>query len=115
MVYSLHLRQLIGCTLVAMTLVGCSIHPLPGDIPRVPTSDIVERIRCEVQEGLKSFSSEDPATWERVKHIIRGTTIGYEFSFVISEQNDAASGKLTFTEKRITDSTFTLDLQPSAT
>jgi hypothetical protein len=115
MVYSLHLHQVICCAILAVLLPGCSIYPLPGDIPRVPTSDIVERIRCEVQEGLRSFSSEDPATRKRVEHLIRGTTIGYEFSFVITENNDAAGGQFTFTENRFTGGTFTLDLMPSAT
>jgi hypothetical protein len=115
MVYSLHLHQAICCAILAVLLPGCSIYPLPGDIPRVPTSDIVERIRCEVQEGLRSFSSEDPATRKRVEHLIRGTKIGYEFTFTIAENNDAANGQLTFTEKRLTGGTFTLDLIPSAT
>jgi len=114
MMYRPYFHKMICCAIVA-TLPACAIHPLPGDIPQVPTSDIVARIRCEAQEGLRSFLSEDPATREHVKHLIKGTTIGYEFSFTITEQNDAPNGQVTFTEKTLTDGTFTLDLKPSAT
>jgi hypothetical protein len=109
-----HLRKMACCAILA-ALPACSIHPLPGDIPQVPTSAIVERIRCEVQEGLRSYWSEQPEIRRHVEQLIKGTTIGYEFVFKISESNEAAQGKLVFTENRFSDSTFTLELNPSAT
>lgn len=111
------LRTRVCCIVVAAAfgLPGCSIHPLPGDIPRVPTSDIVERIRCEVQEGLGSFSQEDPDTRRIVERLIKGTTIGYEFTFTITEENAATNGQLVFKETHFSGGSFTLDLQPSAT
>jgi hypothetical protein len=96
---------------MAIGLAGCSIHPLPGDIPRVSTANIVERIRCEAQEGLRSFQQDDPA----IKRIVAGTTIAYEFSFVITEDNKATSGKLIFERPNFTGGTLTLDFKPSAT
>ena len=91
MVDPMRLRTIVCCTVIAAAFAfpGCSIHPLPGDIPRVPTSDIVERIRCEAQEGLRSFSQEDPDIRRIVQRVIRGTTIAYEFAFKITEHNDA--------------------------
>jgi hypothetical protein len=117
MVDPMRLRTIVCCTVIAaaFALPGCSIHPLPGDIPRVPTSDIVERIRCEVQEGLRSFSQENPDTRRIVERVIRGTTIGYEFAFTITEDNSATHGNLTFTENRFSGGSLTLDLRPSAT
>src|SRR5262245_40352696 len=108
-----HLRKIVCCAILA-PLAACTIHPLPEDIPQVPTSAIVERIRCEVKEGLKSYSSEAPEAWRRVEQLIKGTTIGYEFLFTIVEKNAATEGQLIFTENRFTGSTFTLELNPSA-
>jgi hypothetical protein len=112
MVYPPHLRLIVCCVIVAALLPGCAIHPLPGDIPQVSTADIVERIRCEVQEGLRSSLQENPDT--RQQRLIRGTTIGYEFSFTINERNAATSGQLVFKETHFSGGTFTLDLKPSA-
>jgi len=47
---------------------GCAIHPLPEDVTRETTFDIVEKIRCEGREALDNISvrllrtSADPAT-----------------------------------------------------
>src|SRR5215831_11619501 len=107
------LRKVVCCAILA-ALSACTIHPLPGDIPQVPTSAIVERIRCEVQEGLKSYSSEAPEIRRHVDQLINGTTIGYEFLFTMTESNEATKGQLIFTENRFVGSTFTLELKPSA-
>ena len=95
---------------LACALTGCSIHPLPDDVSRSSTFDIVERIRCEVHEGLQSLPLRDP----HVRRIIANTTIGYDFSFAITENNDLTEGGLTF--KRPTPSGFFhLDATASAT
>ena len=112
MVYPSHSQWTDGVVRIAMAvgLSACSIHPLPGDIPRVSTADIVQRIRCEAQEGLRSFPSDDP----RVKQIIRGTNIGYEFSFVITEDKVGPSGQVKFDRPDSTGGSFVLDVRPSA-
>jgi hypothetical protein len=106
------LRIVGSCTAIALTapLLGCSIHPLPGDIPRVATFDIVERVRCEAQEGLRSFPQDDPF----IKKIVASTTIGYDFTFVVTENNNANDGKLTLQRQGRGDNNFTLDLTASA-
>jgi hypothetical protein len=111
MPYSTLLRIVGFWSVVGLTvpLLGCSMHPLPGDIPRVPTFDIVERIRCEAQEGLRSFPQNDPL----IKNIVEGTTIGFDFNFTITEINDAGAGSpghLIFQKQGNGANNFTLDL-----
>jgi hypothetical protein len=114
MVYPLHsLRLVVCCAIVAAALPGCAIYPLPGDIPKVPTSDIVERIRCEVQDGLRTFSQENPADRKLIAQLIKGTTIGYEFAFKMNEANTAPGGQFEFTETRFTGGTFGLEVRSS--
>lgn len=67
------------CTLsAAITVAGCGVHPLPEDVSGVTTFDIVERLRCEAQEGLRSF--DDEASWL----IADATVIGMGFVFDMS-------------------------------
>src|ERR1043166_3471481 len=40
----------------ALTLAGCSIHPLPEDVTRETTYRIVQKIRCEAREALTELS-----------------------------------------------------------
>lgn len=42
---------LLGC--FAFGLVGCSIHPLPDDVTRLATRQIVDHIRCEARTAIK--------------------------------------------------------------
>lgn len=104
-------RILRWCTIggLAWGLSGCSIHPLPGDLARTSTFDIVEKIRCEAQEGLRSFADTDP----HGRKIIVGTTIGYDFRFDVTEINDASGGELDF-RRPGANSNFLLDLNASA-
>jgi len=69
---------------LAFGAAGCSMHPLPENVSPAATFDIVHRIRCEVAEGLKDLKQDD-AFW----HIVDNTKIGYDFTFVITEGNDA--------------------------
>jgi hypothetical protein len=92
--------------ILAGVLTACSVHPLPEDVARVSTYDIVERIRCEAQEALRTFPPGDA----HARKIIENTQIGYDFYFVISESN-SVSGDLEL--KRTTlagDEPFTLNL-----
>ena len=74
-------------------VLGCSMHPLPEDMTGVSTTDIVERIRCEVKEGLDAFLPPR-RHHEAAKLIIDATSIGFEFDFIIDEQTRAAGGSL---------------------
>lgn len=41
------------CSLaLSMTVVGCSIHPLPKDVTRDTTIEIVNKIRCETRRAI---------------------------------------------------------------
>ena len=39
--------------LLSLSLLGCSIHPLPEDASGVKTTEIVRRIRCEARDGVR--------------------------------------------------------------
>jgi|SoiMethySBSTD1v2_1073268.scaffolds.fasta_scaffold48037_2 hypothetical protein len=101
-----------GAILAALfTTLGCSMHPLPEDVSRKDTYDIVRKIRCEAAEGLSKFNLEDL--------IIVNTFIGYDFDFDITEKNnlgtDGARGTLTLEQKLLSPSgTFKLDVKPVA-
>ncbi len=86
-------RELIGRFLVipcagllAVGLSACSVHPIPDDVTRLSTADIVKSIRCEVLAGLESFTPNEMA---KAAPIVRATTIGYEFTFNVTEENGA--------------------------
>jgi hypothetical protein len=98
---------------LALVLMGCSAHPLPENVSRASTYDIVERVRCEVLEGLNSFPPEEQ---EKAESIIANVTIGYDFDFKITETNSAASGRLEFQRRAFKgDNTgFFLDLSASS-
>ena len=42
---------LLGC--FALGFAGCSIHPLPDDVTRLATRQIVHHIRCEARTAIK--------------------------------------------------------------
>jgi hypothetical protein len=95
----LNLRH-IGFPFVAIvvsSLTGCAIHPLPDDLSltRASTFDIVERVRCEAQEGLLSFPQNDP----HFRKIVADSNIGYDFDFDMTEKNNADEGQLTASRK----------------
>jgi hypothetical protein len=102
---------------LAFGLSGCSVHPLPENISRANTFDIVERIRCEVREGLQKYLVEarDPL---HAQNIIAASTIGYDFTFEITEHNNkgAEDGKLFFKRPSFknADKGFSLDLTAKA-
>ncbi len=75
---------------LSIALTGCGLHPLPEDVSGVTTFDIVERIRCEAQEGLWSF--EDEEAWR----IAAATTIGLRFTFEMATGTSAGISALEF-------------------
>jgi len=62
-------------------LIGCSIHPLPDDVSRKTTYDIVEKIRCEAKAAVEQYGRG-----------FDNASIVYNFSFNINEHNDAGGG-----------------------
>lgn len=80
-----------ACFFAALWLTACSIHPLPENISSATTLDIVERVRCEVLEGVWELK-EDP----KARKIIDATTVGYDFDFVIDEGSAAKAGVLEY-------------------
>ena len=77
-------------------LAGCAIHPLPDDVTRETTHSIVQKIRCEAQRAVldhgRRFGDE--------------TTLAYDFTFNIRENNNAQGG-FTLTDP-FKNGTFTL-------
>ncbi len=51
------MRPALGLSLLiyAPLLIGCSIHPLPDDVSRKTTYDIVEKIRCEAKAAVEQY------------------------------------------------------------
>ena len=68
----------------AAALAACSIHPVPFDVPGYRTIDIVKRIRCEAKQALDKFAQDD----EFKRRIYDNMTIGYKFTFTITENNN---------------------------
>lgn len=61
-------------------MAGCSIHPLPDDLSRKSTYDIVQKIRCEAKAAVMEFGQG------------LNSAIVYAFYFNINEHNDASAG-----------------------
>lgn len=86
--------------LLASLLTACSTHPLPEDVSRKSTYDIVQALRCEIKAGLGAVKPEAE---------ILKSTIGMDFTFDITENNSTGGGSLTFTKMFGGDSSFTLN------
>ena len=74
--------RLLLCT-TCLCFFGCTIHPIPYDVPGYRTIDIVKKIRCEAQRALAKFLPEDAkqlAVYDKM-------SIAYQFTFTISENN----------------------------
>jgi hypothetical protein len=67
-------------------LSGCHIHPLPDDVTRQSTVDIVERIRCEAAAAVDKLVT----TGRLDRTALPATYIGYEFQFLMTENNNAS-------------------------
>jgi hypothetical protein len=110
------LRPVACCAIAALAagLSGCSVHPLPQDVSYASTVQIVRRIRCEAQEGLREAlrkaAADSPRKKQHVEKIVKATTIGFEFQFVMGEDNKAADGQLVFRRKDLEGEGFTLTL-----
>jgi hypothetical protein len=74
--------------MLALPFAGCSIHPIPFDVPGYRTIDIVKKIRCETKRALDKFSQKE----EFKRRLYDRMSIGYRFTFTITENNKAGAG-----------------------
>jgi len=65
----------------SLALIGCAIHPLPEDVSRKATYDIVDKIRCEAKAAVEDHGRG-----------FNSASIVYNFTFDITENNDASAG-----------------------
>jgi hypothetical protein len=81
-------------SICAFLLGGCAIHPLPENVTRETTYDIVQKIRCEGREAVDNIAlrlvrkSTDPFTLEWADRVEAG-----EFSFIEGYKKYEASLK----------------------
>lgn len=64
---------------------GCSIHPLPDDVSRKSTYEIVDKIRCEAKAAVDQYGQG-----------FNDASIVYQFTFDIDEQDNAGAGLTLF-------------------
>jgi len=71
---------------LAPALIGCSTFPLPDDVTRKSTYDIVQQIRCEARRAVADHA------YDYKTHIdYKTASVAYEFDFDISEDNNASA------------------------
>lgn len=87
--------------LLSIALSGCSVHPLPEDVSRKSTFDIVKRMRCEIKHG-STMSTFPPDV--RLSQV----SVGFDFTFQILEESNAGDGKLKFVNP-VSGGSFSLD------
>jgi hypothetical protein len=65
---------------LASVLAGCSAYPLPDDVTRKSTYDIVDQIRCEARRAVVEHA-----------YNYKTASIAYEFTFDITEGNNTTA------------------------
>src|SRR5215468_5034307 len=77
------MKNLYLCPIIvaSLALIGCAIHPLPEDVSRKATYDIVDKIRCEAKAAVEDHGRG-----------FNSASIVYNFTFDITENNDASAG-----------------------
>lgn len=98
--------SLAALTSLLLVTTGCSTHPLPEDFSRKYTVDIVKKLRCEISEGVKALSVTSTAE-------LKGTMIGFDFVFKMTENNNATAGKISLLDP-FSRGQFTMDITGSA-
>src|SRR5260370_18310487 len=89
-------RSAVMISICAFLLGGCAIHPLPENVTRDTTYDIVQKIRCEGKETLDNITqrlvrlSTDPTTIAWADRVEAG-----ELSFLELFEKHRASLRLT--------------------
>lgn len=79
----------LALSFVLPLLTGCSTHPLPQDFSRKDTFQIVQKARCEAKQGIFDAGIENHEDLSK-------TTIGFDFTFRMTEKNQMTEGKLSF-------------------
>lgn len=133
------LAEVRKCALAASAtmLAGCSIHPIPDDVSRYATEDIVRHVRCEAKDavrdeirkaliehnlgdtGIEADKVLAPGNFELIRRRdpklaakflgYGASTITYDFEFTITETNNK-SGTLAFAVPFVNSAGFTLGL-----
>lgn len=81
-----------------IVLAGCSTYPLPQNFARKTTFDIVKLIRCEVANGIRLLGPVGPEEGASIlPEELEGTVIGFDFTFTMTEENDATSATIGLT------------------
>lgn len=92
----LTLRNILLLAPTTLALAACSIRPTietaPLNLSRASTFDIAQKIRCEAKAGLDRFKNTKYEA--QAARIIKATSIGYDFRFVMEEDSgvDGAVG-----------------------
>lgn len=85
---------------LALALAACNAHPLPQDVARVSTVDIVKRMRCEaalgITEAKQAAARRGEAERRHVERIVEVSSIGFDIQFVMTEVNSATITELSF-------------------
>lgn len=132
--------HLSRCAVLAFSfsLAACSIHPIPDDVSRYDTAEIVRNVRCEVKAAVRAKIIEglhkehifdvanpdhvlaDPAVFAKVRRqsprlaakfkAYGVSTISYAFEFDITE-NNKNSGDLLFKLPFTSGGDFSLSLE----
>lgn len=128
-------RLMAAFATIGMLVSGCSVHPIPDDVSRYSTFDIVRNIRCEAKEtvaarigrALKDYPAlsdidpnliREPDNAKRIAEIAPGLaatfdnysngSIAYNFEFVITE-NNTKGGSLSFLKPFLTSAGVSLN------
>jgi hypothetical protein len=74
------LKHVLSGVVCASALAGCSAFPIPDDVTRKSTYDIVEQIRCEARRAVVDYGQN-----------FKNAAIAYEFNFHITEVNNSSA------------------------
>jgi hypothetical protein len=96
------LNILLVAVCLTSFLLACSTHPLPDDVTRKSTFDIVKNLICEAREGVRAV--------EMTPAQRRQTIIGFDFTFDITEQNKAMATSFDFVHPFASGNKFSLVL-----
>jgi hypothetical protein len=75
------MRPALAVLALSSLLIGCSTAPLPDDVSRKSTYDIIQKVRCEAKAAVDEFGQG-----------FHKAAIVYNFQFNITETNDANVG-----------------------
>jgi hypothetical protein len=82
------------CCGLLVGISGCTIHPIPYDVPGYRTLDIVKQIRCEAKRAVDKYYPKKPGALSvaQQRALYEKMNIGYKFTFTITENNKVGAG-----------------------